>query len=58
MKKKKSSTLHRWMLLKNSPALDSCHQEGPFTTSTRPDRHTTVRAAKVRTPKMYTHDAT
>ena len=58
MKKKNSSTLHRWMLLKKSPVFDTCHHDGPLRMSTVPEARMTTNAAMVRTPKVYTHEAT
>ena len=52
MKKKKSSTLHRWMLLKKSPTLDWCHHDGPLRMSTTPESRMTTNEAKLRMPKM------
>src|ERR1700712_3291474 len=37
MKKKNSSTDHRWMLLKKWPTLVKCHQPGPFSVRITPD---------------------
>ena len=51
MKKKNSSTLHRWVPLKNRPTFDVCHHVGPKSESTMPDATTTRRAAMVSTPK-------
>jgi hypothetical protein len=58
MKKKKSSTLHRCMLLKKCPIFDRCHHDGPSNARTQPLAITTMRAARVSTPNTYTHDAT
>ena len=52
MKKKKSSTLQRWMLLKNRPTSDWCHHDGPRTMRTTPEAKITTNEAKLRIPKM------
>ena len=49
--KKKTSTAQRWMLLKNFPTPDSCHQAGPLRPRITPEPTTTISAAIVATPK-------
>ena len=50
MKKKNSSTDHRWMLLKKWPTLETCHQVGPLIARIVPDRMSIARALSDRTP--------
>ena len=51
MAKKKTSTAQRWMLLKNFPTPDTCHQAGPLSPRIMPEATTTISAAIVATPK-------
>ncbi len=51
MKKKNASTLQRWSEFTKSPALDTCHQAGPFNASTHPVAMTSRSADTVSTPK-------
>jgi len=50
MKKKNSSTLHRWMLLKKCPTAVVCHQLMPPTARAIPEMMIITRAARVATP--------
>jgi hypothetical protein len=49
--RKNSSTDHRWMLLKNCPTLDTCHQVGPFSARIIPETMSTASALNDSTPK-------
>ena len=51
MVKKNSSTLQRWMPLKNRPTLATCHHSGPFSPRIIPETTTTISEAIVAAPK-------
>ena len=50
MKKKNSSTDHRWMLLKKCPTPVKCHHAGPFKREDRARAMITISDASVSTP--------